>query len=90
MSLLRISRNLAVLAILTVAGLSLNSRLVAAQSSCIPLGNAGCSTTNKCCAGLCYHLGGGKFGRCCLPFDNEACTTNADCCSGSCGDHRCT
>jgi len=91
MTLLRIFRNLAALVILTVVGLTLNSRLAALPfSSCIPLGSAGCSASRGCCAGLCYRLGGNPYGRCCLPFHNEECTTNADCCSGTCAEHRCT
>jgi len=83
MTLLRSFRNLAVLAIVTVAGLTLNSRLVAAESSCIPLGGEGCVEINQCCAGFCYHR------KCCLLFHNEYCTTSADCCSGACVDHHC-
>jgi hypothetical protein len=78
MTLLRIFRNLAVLAILTVAGLSLNSRLIAAQSSCIPEGDSGCSSNEQCCTGWCAER------RCCRPLKGAACTTSADCCYAAC------
>ena len=56
MTLLGIFRNLAILVILTLAGLSLNSRPVAAQSSCRPLGGHCGLLGNpaggaKCCPG---------------------------------------
>jgi len=83
MSLLRILRNLAVLVILTVGGLSLSPRPVAAQSVCQPLG-AVCTITAQCCTHYC-----GPHHNCCIPVWGRACRTNADCCSYMCWGGRC-
>ena len=86
MSLLRILRNLAVLVILTVGGLSLSSRPMAAQSTCRPLGTACSRYSSKCCTGsLC-----GPYGRCCnKPYYSQACTRSDVCCAGACINGRC-
>ena len=81
MSLLRILRNLAVLAILTVGFLSLSPRPMAAQSTCRLLG-AFCTTPGfrnaQCGSGLC-----GPYHRCCSKvWLWSACSTSAECCNG--------
>ena len=85
MSLLRIFRNLAVLAILTVGILSLSPRPTAAQSSCQTLGG-GCGRYRPCCPGsLC-----GPRGTCCdKPFYGMYCNISAECCGGLCLHHVC-
>lgn len=83
MSLLHIFRNLAVLAILTVAGLSLSPRAVAAQSVCQPIGGS-CTSNAQCCSTYC-----GTHHNCCVPLHGRACTKNADCCSFLCEFGRC-
>ena len=85
MSLLRILRNLAVLAILTVGILSLSPRPTAAQSSCRPQGSA-CThygVNPQCCFNWCY------FGHCCSAIHNAYCTSALQCCSRSCILHHC-
>lgn len=91
MSLLRIFRNLAVLAILTVGCLSLATRPVAAQSTCQPIG-AYCDVHRPCCP---YSLCAPPtlFTRqphCCnKPFRGQLCNISAECCSGLCLNHSC-
>ena len=88
MSLLRIFRNIAVLVILMVAGLSLIPRQASAQTACsIPLGSA-CSKygLNAQCCG--FHWCG-VSGKCCLPLHNMGCSFPAQCCSGACVQGRC-
>ncbi len=84
MSLLRILRNLAVLVILAIAGLSLAPHTVAAQSSCGVVGTV-CSSSAQCCLHYCSQI----TGRCCLPLHNRACTNWTQCCSGQCSGGRC-
>jgi hypothetical protein len=82
MSFLRSLRNLAVLVIVTVAGLSFSPHSVAAQSSCRPLG-ASCSSGVQCCSRMC-------FGHCCdKGFRGMGCNSSAECCSGFCLNHMC-
>jgi len=83
MSLLRVLRNLALLVILTVAGLSLSPRPVAAQS-CRPLGTA-CTRSAQCCSRLC----GWHHSCCSEPFRNQYCTSWKQCCSALCLNNRC-
>jgi hypothetical protein len=50
---------------------------------CIPLGNAGCTTTHNCCFGECS-TSGPRASTCCLLTGYGNCNLDADCCSGSC------
>jgi len=85
MTLLGTFRNLAILVILTVAGLSLSSRPVAAQTGSIPPG-AFCKPpygrNPQCFTHFCSSL----TKRCCWLFTDEGygCTSNLQCCSGIC------
>ena len=83
MTLLRILRNLAVLVILTLGGLSLAQGSVVPQSSCKLLG-AFCTSSGQCCQRYC-----GPYHNCCVPFHNRACIRDADCCSYKCQGYRC-
>jgi hypothetical protein len=76
MSLLRILRNLAVLVILTVGGLSLMPHPMEAQSSC-GLG-AHCTSNNQCCWCQCT-----VHETCCL-WPRQACQYNWQCCTNFC------
>jgi hypothetical protein len=76
MTLLNISRNLAILVILAVAGLSLNSRPVAAQT-CILFGGH-CTSNLQCC-----HFCAPRGGCACKPHGMQ-CTTSRECCAGNC------
>jgi len=80
MSFLRSLRNLAVLVILTVAVLSLNPRLAAAQSSsCRPLGHY-CTSGSQCCSHLC-----GRRHTCCDKLSpGQYCSSSAECCNTYC------
>jgi hypothetical protein len=79
MSFLRSLRNLAVLVIFTVAGLSFSPHSMAAQSRCGVVGTP-CQSNYQCCIGeLCK----ASTHRCCGYF-HRACRTNADCCSNIC------
>jgi len=85
MSLLRILRNLAVLVILTVGGLSLIPRPMAAQLSCRPVG-ASCprpGITGYCCTLVCS-----QHYTCCL-LGRRVCTSNAQCCNNFCNRGVC-
>jgi len=81
MTLLGTFRNLAILSILTVAGLSLSSRPVAAQTGSIPPGGS-CNSNSACFT----HVYNPATKRCCWPFTDEGwgCTSNLQCCSGIC------
>lgn len=85
MFLLRILRNLAALVIVTIGGLSVMSRPMAAQSSCQPLGGP-CEAKSQCCSGLC----GWRYSCCDKPFHGQYCVSYAECCSRSCVNHRCS
>lgn len=64
MTLLRILKNLAVLIVLTVSGLSMNPRPMAAQLSCRKFGQF-CYLSVQCCSRLyCQNFPKFNFGRC--------------------------
>jgi hypothetical protein len=86
MSLLRILRNLAVLVILTVSGLSLVPRAMTVQPPCRPPG-AVCQSQAQCCP---YLACSQTTHRCCIWY-RQACTSNSQCCGNDCNSvyHRC-
>jgi hypothetical protein len=84
MSLLRSLRNLAVLVIVTVGGLSLIPRPMAALSVCRWKG-ALCQSSRQCCLFL---LCSPITHRCC-GYYHQACTSPTQCCSGICSNGGC-